>query len=333
MTSNSMILLVIIFFTLTLTHLTPTIGQPVRSRSSLDDRSRKTPSYQNDRSRREPNQRKPYNRDDRLGKKSYHRDERQTKYESARKGKYEIKYQDSYNRDRLRKSSYRLHRLQKGNNSDKDSYAAKFRSNAVDSFAATIGRKRRDRSSMEAAERQDRMTNYEYELVQIARKNLESSEKELKRLHKDHAQFTISRVEADKAEVPKGHTNRNAWADKFVELEKAKSNVRRHETAGNYLQHVPGVSQALHEQADRLKNGANRLESEMVKLKSEGSHDEDLKDDHHGKEYLKKWNYDKKVENYKHLIALDKSMISRQGKPVKLGRAIPLFPTILGMKS
>ncbi|PWN35375.1 uncharacterized protein FA14DRAFT_189349 [Meira miltonrushii] len=189
---------------------------------------------------------------------------------------------------------------------------------------SSLGRRKcQDRSGIEATERQNRMTQDEYKLVQNTRKNLESSEKELKRLHKDHAQFTIPRSEADKAKLPKGHTNRNAWADKFVELEKAKSNIRRHERAGNYLQHVPGVSQALHEQADRLKNGTNRLESDMVKLKSEGSHDEDLKNDHDGKEYLKKWNYDKKVEKYNHLIDMDKSIISRQGKPLKLGRAIP----------
>lgn len=280
-----------------------------------DDRLKKEAYHRDNRLKKES-----YHRDDRSRKDLYHRDDHQKKYSSLRKDKNKSEYQSSHGNHQSRRAalSYDKYGLARERSSYKDSRATtshkRLHHELRDSSFRRTRSKRERYSSEEPEIRQKRLKLEAIRLEQEARDQIKLSKEETKRLDKEFRQYNISRGRATLAEVRQGNTNRDAWADKYVELEKAKSNIRRHERVGNLLQHVPGVQQALHEQADRLKAGPDSLKQEMAKLKSEGKYDEELNSLHHFEETQKWWGYRDKVNKHADLIYANEEKLRKYGK-------------------
>ncbi|PWN35372.1 uncharacterized protein FA14DRAFT_40677 [Meira miltonrushii] len=293
MTSFHKVLAFIFLLAFTLTNLDPTCGQPTRSPSSRDDRLRKEIDHSDSRSRKEPYRREPHRSVDRPRKELYPKDDRKRKYESFRKNEDEPQYQKSqksYRSTRSESSRWKYH-------SDKDSRT--FRS---------------QKPSVESVERQQLLKEEASRIRRNSRKDIKTSKEEIKRLTKEFNQFHDARLAADRAEIRVGNTVRDAWAGKYIELETAKSNIRRHERAGNYLHHTPAVSQALHEQADKLKAGPERLEAEMADLKSKGKHDEGLEWIHNYKHIQEHNEFLDKVNRHAGSIFMDKQLLRKYKK-------------------
>ncbi|MCO5613774.1 hypothetical protein L7F22_068052 [Adiantum nelumboides] len=293
----------------------------MRQPSSRDDRSKKESYHKDDRSKKESyhkdklsknrSKKDSYHRDDRSKKESYHKDDRssskkypskeargdlQRRYELLRKDRHEHKYQRSL------RSGDRSRRAERSHDKDdrkKDRYSNKHRSTAK--VHKRISELRKDKTRENVPKRNPRSFRSKSEeetLVRNAEEKLKSSEAELKRLNKEYDQYNITRDRAREAKIPPGNTKHEAWAEKYIEMETAKSNIRRHERVGNLLQHVPALQQALHGQADRLKAKPDRLEEEMAKLKSVGKHDWFLEYNDTFKENRINWEHHKQVKKH-----------------------------------
>lgn len=174
-------------------------------------------------------------------------------------------------------SSHRKDHLKRGRDSDSDLRSTK------------IHRSSPDRANVEeSAKKQKVLEKQDSGIRRTAQKAIETSVKEIKRLHREYNQYWIAAEEARKAGVSKGNTNLEPWVEKYIERKNLLYNVGRHEKTGNYLSHTPAVQQALHERADKLKVKPYQLEKEMAKLKSEGTYDRALLGTHISQENQKR---------------------------------------------
>ncbi|PWN35373.1 uncharacterized protein FA14DRAFT_154788 [Meira miltonrushii] len=174
--------------------------------------------------------------------------------------------------------------------------------------------RRPEQSKVELTERQKFLKDKSSRIRRTAREEIKSSKAEIKKLKKHYYQFHDSRIAADGAKIQRGNTIRDAWADKYIELETVKSNIRRHERSGNYLQHIPAIHQALHEQANKMKDIPNRLEKEMSDLKSKGRVDTNQYWEHSLEESQKYWKFRDEVDQHKDLIRFNKKSLRKLEK-------------------
>ncbi|PWN34130.1 uncharacterized protein FA14DRAFT_180758 [Meira miltonrushii] len=132
-----------------------------------------------------------------------------------------------------------------------------------------------------------------------ARVEMDNSKNEIKRLTHLHRQHTEAIEASKKAEVHFGHSNHKEWTNKYAQLQRAETNIGRHERMANILEeHHNPISQALRERADKLKQMPPQIQNEMAMLKKHSKHNPELEDTHYFEDQRKRRKYDEDITRH-----------------------------------